>query len=89
MKQLRRQYIFKHRIIYISSELLILLILLLCICERWNHTQIATMSDTTPESAYTSFKYFLVRFPKEHEYVVHVEINRAEKLNAFIEACVL
>lgn len=47
------------------------------------------MSDTTPESAYTSFKYFLVRFPKEYEYVAHVEINRAEKLNAFIEACVL
>lgn len=32
-----------------------------------------------------SFDYFTVRFPVNHEYVAHVEINRPERLNAFIE----
>lgn len=32
-----------------------------------------------------SFDYFTVRFPINHEYVAHVEINRPERLNAFIE----
>jgi delta(3,5)-delta(2,4)-dienoyl-CoA isomerase len=33
-----------------------------------------------------SFKYFTVQFPAESPYVAHVEINRAEKMNAFFEA---
>lgn len=33
-----------------------------------------------------SFQYFNVRFPDESPYVAHVEINRAEKMNAFFEA---
>jgi hypothetical protein len=33
-----------------------------------------------------SHEYFSVSFPKQ--YVAHVEINRPEKLNAFIETCV-
>ncbi|KAB8229686.1 enoyl-CoA hydratase/isomerase family protein [Aspergillus alliaceus] len=32
------------------------------------------------------YKYFTVRFPIERPYVAHVEINRADKLNTFIEA---
>lgn len=32
-----------------------------------------------------SFEYFTVQFPTEHNYVAHVEINRPERLNAFIE----
>ncbi|KAE8418538.1 ClpP/crotonase-like domain-containing protein [Aspergillus pseudocaelatus] len=32
-----------------------------------------------------SYKYFAVQFPAERPYVAHVEINRPEKLNAFIE----
>ena len=32
-----------------------------------------------------SFEYFTVRLPTEHKYVAHVEINRPERLNAFIE----
>jgi delta(3,5)-delta(2,4)-dienoyl-CoA isomerase len=31
-----------------------------------------------------SFKYFNVTFPEE--YVAHVEINRADKMNAFVKA---
>ena len=34
------------------------------------------------------FKHFVVRFPSEYQYVAHVEINRADKMNAFFEACV-
>lgn len=34
-----------------------------------------------------SYQYFNVTFPSE--YVAHVEINRPEKLNAFIEVYVL
>jgi Delta3,5-Delta2,4-dienoyl-CoA isomerase len=34
-------------------------------------------------AAYDSIKYYKVSFPIE--YVAHVEINRPEKLNAFIE----
>ncbi|KAL1963428.1 hypothetical protein VTN77DRAFT_8329 [Rasamsonia byssochlamydoides] len=37
----------------------------------------------TDSKSYT-FKYFNVTFPQE--YVAHVEINRAEKMNAFVEA---
>ncbi|KAJ6112256.1 Delta(3-5)-Delta(2-4)-dienoyl-CoA isomerase [Penicillium sp. IBT 18751x] len=33
-----------------------------------------------------SFKHFTVEFPAEHHYVAHVEINRADKMNAFFEA---
>ncbi|KAJ5153531.1 Delta(3-5)-Delta(2-4)-dienoyl-CoA isomerase [Penicillium canariense] len=33
-----------------------------------------------------SFQYFTVQFPPENPYVAHVEINRAEKMNAFFEA---
>jgi len=33
-----------------------------------------------------SFKYFTVQFPAGHPYVAHVEINRADKMNAFLEA---
>ncbi|KAJ5668620.1 Delta(3-5)-Delta(2-4)-dienoyl-CoA isomerase [Penicillium maclennaniae] len=33
-----------------------------------------------------SFKHFTVEFPAEHKYVAHVEINRADKMNAFFEA---
>ncbi|KAJ5790175.1 uncharacterized protein N7518_007186 [Penicillium psychrosexuale] len=32
-----------------------------------------------------SFEYFTVKFPTDHQYVAHVEINRPERLNAFIE----
>ncbi|KGO42471.1 Crotonase, core [Penicillium expansum] len=32
-----------------------------------------------------SFEYFTVRLPTDHQYVAHVEINRPERLNAFIE----
>ncbi|KAJ5950140.1 uncharacterized protein N7479_008553 [Penicillium vulpinum] len=32
-----------------------------------------------------SFEYFTVQFPANHQYVAHVEINRPERLNAFIE----
>lgn len=32
-----------------------------------------------------SFEYFTVRFPADQQYVAHVEINRPERLNAFIE----
>jgi hypothetical protein len=32
-----------------------------------------------------SFEYFTVRLPSDHKYVAHVEINRPERLNAFIE----
>ncbi|KAJ5793422.1 Crotonase core [Penicillium paradoxum] len=32
-----------------------------------------------------SFEYFTVRFPADHQYVAHVEINRPERLNAFME----
>lgn len=32
------------------------------------------------------FKYFTVQFPAEHQHVAHVEINRADKMNAFFEA---
>jgi hypothetical protein len=32
-----------------------------------------------------SYKYFTVHFPEIWKYVVHVEINRVDKLNAFIE----
>jgi delta(3,5)-delta(2,4)-dienoyl-CoA isomerase len=42
-------------------------------------------SDNNNNSTYT-FKYFNVTFPRE--YVAHVEINRAEKMNAFMEAYV-
>lgn len=37
-------------------------------------------------SNYT-YQHFNVTFPPEHQYVAHVEINRPDKLNAFIEAC--
>lgn len=37
---------------------------------------------------YTSLKHFNVHFPAEHQYVAHVEINRADKMNAFFEAYV-
>ena len=43
------------------------------------------MSDSTPEAGYSHYKYFTVQFPKEHEYVAHVEISRPKKLNSFIE----
>ncbi|KAJ5111596.1 Delta(3-5)-Delta(2-4)-dienoyl-CoA isomerase [Penicillium argentinense] len=33
-----------------------------------------------------SFKHFTVQFPANHPYVAHVEINRADKMNAFFEA---
>ncbi|KAJ5769525.1 Delta(3-5)-Delta(2-4)-dienoyl-CoA isomerase [Penicillium odoratum] len=33
-----------------------------------------------------SFKYFTVQFPADYPYVAHVEIKRADKLNAFHEA---
>lgn len=33
-----------------------------------------------------SFKYFTIQFPVDHQYVAHVEINRANKMNAFVEA---
>ncbi|KAJ5797431.1 Delta(3-5)-Delta(2-4)-dienoyl-CoA isomerase [Penicillium pulvis] len=33
-----------------------------------------------------SFKYFTVQFPADLPYVAHVEINRADKMNAFLEA---
>ncbi|CAL5867943.1 uncharacterized protein PFLUO_LOCUS2166 [Penicillium psychrofluorescens] len=33
-----------------------------------------------------NFQYFTVRFPSDHQYVAHVEINRPEKMNAFVEA---
>ncbi|KGO73700.1 Crotonase, core [Penicillium italicum] len=32
-----------------------------------------------------SFEYFTVQLPTGHQYVAHVEINRPERLNAFIE----
>ncbi|PLB35213.1 enoyl-CoA hydratase/isomerase family protein [Aspergillus candidus] len=35
---------------------------------------------------YSSIKHFNVHFPAEHQYVAHVEINRADKMNAFFEA---
>ncbi|EAL92136.1 hypothetical protein KXW98_006702 [Aspergillus fumigatus] len=38
------------------------------------------------ENNYNSFKYFIIRFPAEHQYVAHVEINRPDKMNAFFEA---
>lgn len=38
-----------------------------------------------PANSY-SFKYFTVRFPSDLQYVAHVEINRADKMNAFFEA---
>lgn len=31
-------------------------------------------------------KYFTVRFPAAQQYVAQVEINRADKMNAFFEA---
>ncbi|KAJ5692762.1 Delta(3-5)-Delta(2-4)-dienoyl-CoA isomerase [Penicillium macrosclerotiorum] len=31
-------------------------------------------------------KYFTVQFPADHPHVAHVEINRADKMNAFFEA---
>lgn len=43
------------------------------------------MSDSSPETGYLKYKHFVVKFPKEYEYVAHVEINRPQKLNAFIE----
>ena len=46
------------------------------------------MTDSNPEAAYTKFEHFVVHFPKEFEYVAHVEINRPKKLNAFIEESV-
>ncbi|KAJ6018594.1 hypothetical protein N7499_010214 [Penicillium canescens] len=33
-----------------------------------------------------NFEYFTVRFPTDHQYVAHVEINRPDRLNAFVEA---
>ncbi|KAJ6082835.1 hypothetical protein N7467_006970 [Penicillium canescens] len=33
-----------------------------------------------------NFEYFTVRFPIDHQYVAHVEINRPDRLNAFVEA---
>ncbi|KAF7591706.1 putative enoyl CoA hydratase [Aspergillus hancockii] len=39
------------------------------------------MAPSTPYS----YKYFTVQFPAARPYVAHVEINRPEKLNAFIE----
>lgn len=33
-----------------------------------------------------NFKYFTVKFPAGHQHVAHVEINRADKMNAFFEA---
>ncbi|RAL03118.1 enoyl-CoA hydratase/isomerase family protein [Aspergillus ibericus CBS 121593] len=33
-----------------------------------------------------TYQYLNVTFPPEHQYVAHVEINRPDKLNAFIEA---
>lgn len=41
---------------------------------------------TMAENDYQSFKHFIIRFPAEHQYVAHVEINRPDKLNAFFEA---
>ncbi|RHZ53996.1 hypothetical protein CDV55_104085 [Aspergillus turcosus] len=38
------------------------------------------------ENNYQSFKHFIIRFPAEHQYVAHVEINRPDKMNAFFEA---
>jgi delta(3,5)-delta(2,4)-dienoyl-CoA isomerase len=38
------------------------------------------------ENDYQSFKHFIIRFPAEHQYVAHVEINRPDKMNAFFEA---
>jgi hypothetical protein len=35
-----------------------------------------------------SYKYFSVHFVESLKYVVHVEINRVDKLNAFIEPLV-
>ncbi|KAJ5328183.1 hypothetical protein N7452_008573 [Penicillium brevicompactum] len=32
-----------------------------------------------------AFEYFTVQFPTDHKHVAHVEINRPERLNAFIE----
>lgn len=40
----------------------------------------------TGETSY-AFKYFKITFPKE--YVAHVEIDRADKMNAFHEAYVV
>lgn len=36
-----------------------------------------------------NFKHFTVQFPAEHKHVAHVEINRADKMNAFFEASVI
>jgi hypothetical protein len=47
---------------------------------------IATMGSSDEKPSY-SHDYFNVSFPKP--YVAHVEINRPDKLNAFIETCVL
>lgn len=33
-------------------------------------------------------KHFTVRFPPEQQYVAHIEINRADKMNSFFEAYV-
>jgi hypothetical protein len=36
-----------------------------------------------------NYKYFSVHFVDTLKYVVHVEINRVDKLNAFIEPLVI
>lgn len=33
-----------------------------------------------------AYKHFNISFPSDHQYVAHVEINRADKMNAFFEA---
>ncbi|KAJ5293595.1 hypothetical protein PENANT_c002G03861 [Penicillium antarcticum] len=32
-----------------------------------------------------TFEYFTVKFPADHQYVAHVEINRPDRLNSFVE----
>jgi 1,4-dihydroxy-2-naphthoyl-CoA synthase len=43
------------------------------------------MSEMTEK--YSNFKYFIITFPASG--IAHVEINRPEKLNAFVEVFVL
>lgn len=50
----------------------------------FERTGILTMTGSG-ETSY-DFKYFKITFPRE--YVAHVEINRADKMNAFFEAFV-
>ena len=44
------------------------------------------MSPTDIMAQNYAFKYFIVALPQNQPYVAHVEINRADKMNAFFEA---